>query len=287
MSRKTEDGSQESDRIGEDIRSPSSAFGVQILGILNITVDSFSDGAKYLDPVAAIAHGRELFAEGADILDIGAASSNPDSKGVPPEIEIARLAPVVAALKNVPLSIDSFSTPVQRWALQHAAAYVNDIQGFADPSLYPELASSQARLIVMHSVQERGAATRVDVPPGEIMDRVARFFDARLAALERAKIARKRFILDPGMGFFLGTNPETSLTVLRRLAELKSSFALPILVSVSRKSFLRRLAGRDAKGSGAISLAAELFAIRQGADYIRTHAPGPLKDALLLEKALG
>jgi dihydropteroate synthase type 2 len=258
----------------------------QILGILNITEDSFSDGAKYLEPAAAIAHGRELIAEGAQILDIGAASSNPDSKGVPPDLEIARLAPIVATLNDAPLSIDSFSTPVQRWALQHGAAYVNDIQGFVDPALYPELASSQAGLIVMHSVQERGAATRIDVPPAEIMDRIARFFESRLATLERAGIARKRFILDPGMGFFLGTNPETSLTVLRRLGELKSRFALPILVSVSRKSFLRRLAGRDARGSGAISLAAELFAIRKGADYIRTHAPGPLKDALLLEKAL-
>jgi dihydropteroate synthase type 2 len=118
------------------------------------------------------------------------------------------------------------------------------------------------------------------------MARIVRFFDARIAALERAGIARQRFVLDPGMGFFLGTNPETSLTVLRCLPELKGRFGLPLLVSVSRKSFLRRLAGRDASASGAISLAAELFAIRQGADYIRTHAPGALKDALLLEKAL-
>ncbi len=258
----------------------------QILGILNITEDSFSDGAKYLEPAAAIAHGRALAADGAGTLDIGAASSNPDSKGVPPNVEIARLVPIVAALQDLPLSIDSFSLPVQRWALERGVAYINDIQGFPDASLYPELAASHAKLIVMHSVQERGAATRVDVPPGEIMDRIARFFDSRLAALERAGIARRRFILDPGMGFFLGTNPETSLTVLRRLPELKSRFDLPVLISVSRKSFLRRLAGRDANASGAISLAAELFAIRQGADYVRTHAPGPLKDALLLEKAV-
>jgi dihydropteroate synthase type 2 len=105
--------------------------------------------------------------------------------------------------------------------------------------------------------------------------------------LERGGVARERMILDPGMGFFLGTNPETSFTVLRRLGDLKKRYALPLLVSVSRKSFLRRLAGRDAAGAGAVSLAAELFAIRQGTDYIRTHAPGPLKDALLLEKTLG
>ncbi|HEX4303050.1 MAG TPA: dihydropteroate synthase [Rhizomicrobium sp.] len=257
-----------------------------IFGILNITADSFSDGGKYLDPAAAIAQARALAADGADVLDIGAASSNPDSAPVPPQTEIARLAAVLPALAGIPLSIDTFSLDVQRWALAQDVAWLNDIQGFADPALYPALAASPTKLIVMHSVQDRGAATRVDIPPGAIMDRLFRFFDTRLAALQAAGIARARLVLDPGMGFFLGTDPETSLTVLRRLPELKARFGLPLLVSVSRKSFLRNLAGRDAQGSGAISLAAELFAIRQGADYIRTHAPGPLRDAVLLGKAL-
>jgi dihydropteroate synthase type 2 len=257
-----------------------------ILGILNITDDSFFDGGKYLAPATAIAQGRALAADGAGVLDIGAASSNPDSTGVAPDVEIARLQAVLPALAGVPLSIDTFSLPVQRWALAQRVAYLNDIQGFADPALYPELAASQARLIVMHSVQARGAATRVDVPPDAIMDRLFRFFDARLQALEDAGVARARLILDPGMGFFLGTDPETSFTVLRRLPALKARYGLPLLVSVSRKSFLRRLTGRSAQDSGPASLAAELFAIRQGADYIRTHAPGPLRDALLLQEAL-
>lgn len=256
-----------------------------ILGILNVTDDSFSDGGKYLDPAAAIAHGSTLSADGADALDIGAASSNPDSHGVPPDVETARLEAILPALKHIPLSIDTFSLPVQRWALKQNVDYLNDIEGFADPALYADLADSRARLIVMHSVQQRGAATRVDVPPSEIMDRIFRFFDARLAALEAASVLRSRLIVDPGMGFFLGTDPRTSLTVLRRLGELRR-FGCPILVSVSRKSFLRRLTGKTAQDAGAVSLAAELYAIRQGADYIRTHAPGPLRDALLLEKAL-
>lgn len=259
---------------------------VTILGILNITDDSFFDGGKYLEPAAAIAQGRALAADGADILDIGAASSNPNSKGVAPEVEIARLAAVLPALAGMPLSIDTFSPQVQRWALAQGVAYLNDIQGFADPPLYPALAASSAKLIVMHSVQERGAATRVHVPPGEIMDRLDRFFETRLTALERAGVARARLILDPGMGFFLGTDPETSFTVLRNLDRIKRRFALPLLVSVSRKSFLRKITGRDARDAGPASLAAELFAVRQGTDYIRSHAPGPLKDALLLEKAL-
>ncbi|MBV9045597.1 MAG: dihydropteroate synthase, partial [Alphaproteobacteria bacterium] len=244
-----------------------------ILGILNITADSFSDGGKYLEPAAAVAHAKALVADGADILDIGAASSNPDAKGVPPETEIGRLESVLPALGGIALSIDSYSLPVQRWALKQGVAYLNDIEGFAEPALYPELAASQAKLIVMHSVQGRGQATRVHAPAADIMDRVMAFFDARIAALTAAGIARQRLILDPGMGFFLGTDPEASFTVLRRLPELKARYCRPLLISVSRKSFLRNITGKAPADSGPASLAAELFAIRQGADYIRTHAP--------------
>jgi dihydropteroate synthase type 2 len=257
-----------------------------IFGILNITDDSFFDGGKYLEPEAAIAQGRALIAQGADVLDIGAASSNPDSRGVSPDVEIARLQSVLPALGGIPLSIDTFSLPVQGWVLAQGVAYLNDIEGFANPELYPLLAASNAKLIVMHSVQARGTATRVHVPAGEIMDRIAHFFDARLQALTSACIARDRLILDPGMGFFLGTDPECSFAVLRRLPELKARYGLPLLVSVSRKSFLRRITGKTAAEAGPASLAAELFAVRQGAVYIRTHAPSALRDGLLLEKAV-
>ena len=253
---------------------------MKILGILNITTDSFSDGGKYLEPSAALAHADRLLAEGANIVDIGAASSHPDAAAVPPEIEIARLDGVIAALHNTgaSLSIDTFSTPVQRWTLEQGVDYLNDIHGFADPDLYPDLAASNAKLIVMHAVQERGIATRIDVPPSEILERITRFFDARLNALAAAGVARERLILDPGMGFFLGTNPQTSLAVLGRLPDLADAFGLPLLVSVSRKSFLKGLAGPGAAGD--ISAAVEMFAARQGASYIRTHAPAPLIEAL-------
>ncbi len=225
---------------------------------------------------------------GADVLDLGAASSNPDSAGVAPEIEIARLAPVVAALKadGVAISIDSFSTEVQRWALAQGVDYLNDIQGFPDPEIHPALARARAKLIVMHSVQARGKATRVTVPAAEIFARVERFFEGRIAALMGAGIARERLILDPGMGFFLGTDVEASLTMLRRLGDLKNCFGLPVLVSVSRKSFVRTLAGRTPQEAGAASLAGEIFAIHQGADHIRTHDPRALADALAVWRAL-
>jgi dihydropteroate synthase type 2 len=258
-----------------------------ILGILNVTDDSFSDGGRYLAPGAAIAHAKTLVAGGATVLDLGAAASNPDARQIPPEIEIGRLKPVVAALKqqDVAISIDSFSPEVQRWALAEGVGYVNDIRGFPEPELYPALVATQAKLIVMHSVQQRGRATRVDMPPDEIFDRVLCFFEDRVAALEKAGVARARLILDPGMGFFLGSDPETSFVVLRRLQDLKRAFSLPVLISVSRKSFLRRITGRDAAKVGYATLAAELFAVFQGADYIRTHDPAALSDGLAVWKA--
>jgi dihydropteroate synthase type 2 len=138
----------------------------------------------------------------------------------------------------------------------------------------------------MHSVQGRGPATRISVPAETLMDRVLGFFENRIAALTGAGIARERLILDPGMGLFLGTDKDASYAVLRGIPRLKRAFGLPILISVSRKSFLRRLTGKTPLNSGPASLAAELFALAQGADCIRTHEPGPLKDACILWKAL-
>jgi dihydropteroate synthase type 2 len=256
---------------------------MNIFGILNVTTDSFSDGGKYLAPEAALPHVRRLVKEGADVIDIGAASSNPDAGRVTPEVEIARLASVVPALKaeGLSLSIDSFAAEVQRWALAQGVDYINDIHGFPDPALYPALAASNAKLVVMHAIQATGIATREDVTPDRIMDRITAFFDARLAALEAAGIARACLILDPGMGFFLGTNPETSLTVLEQLPLLKQRYGLPVLVSVSRKSFLRAQVDNDETWLESMAAATEAVAVCQGgADHIRTHAPGPLRMAI-------
>jgi dihydropteroate synthase type 2 len=264
-------------------RFPVSDFRVQVLGIVNITQDSFSDGGRYLAAEAATAHARKLAADGAFVIDLGGAASNPDARLIAPEIEIARLAPVMAALKadGIAVSVDTFSPQVQRWALGEGVAYLNDIRGFPDPALYPELAASAAKLIVMHAVE----GPRVEVAAEEVMDRVMGFFEGRVAALTGAGIARERLILDPGMGFFLGALPEASFAVLQGIPALKQAFGLPVLVSVSRKSFLRTLTGKSAAEAGPASLSAELFAAGQGADYIRTHDPGALRDALLVVRA--
>jgi dihydropteroate synthase type 2 len=207
---------------------------------------------------------------------------------VPSELEITRLAAVVPALKakGLKLSIDTFSPIVQRWALEQKVDWINDINGFPDDALYPALARSQCGLVVMHMVQEGGIAVGMDVPTSEIFSRVTKFFDYRIATLTAAGIARERLVLDPGMGFFLGRDPENSHEILRRLPELKKRYGLPLLISVSRKSFLR--AGRPPAGKETLgaTLAAEFFAAGQGADMLRTHEPGPLLAGLKLMKSL-
>ena len=254
----------------------------KIFGIVNITNDSFSDGGQYLAPEKAIAHAQYLVDAGAAVLDIGPASSHPDAGAVTPAEEIARLQGVWAPLKALPasLSVDSFQLETQRWAIAHGADWLNDINGFAEPSLYDELADAPCRLVVMHAIQSKGIARRAPAPDGDIWDHILRFFETRLKALEEAGIARDRLVIDPGMGFFLGNDPQTSLQVLGGLARLKQAFDAPVLICASRKSFLRAIADVSLAEVGPVSLAAELLATAQGVDYIRTHEVAPLAQAL-------
>jgi dihydropteroate synthase len=260
-----------------------------LVGIVNITEDSFSDGGRYLDPSNAIAHARALVAAGAQVIDLGAAASNVDARPVSAAEESRRLAPVIAAIaaEGTQISVDSFLPEVQRFALSKGVVFLNDIQGFPDPSFYPELARASCRLVVMHAVQGRGRAQRVELPADRVWGRIHNFFVERVAALEHGGIARERLILDPGMGFFLSSRPEASLRVLAGLDRLKREFELPVLISVSRKSFLRAITGRASSSeTAAATLAAEIYAAQMGADYIRTHDPGALGDALKVTAAL-
>jgi dihydropteroate synthase len=260
-----------------------------IVGILNITADSFSDGGRFLDPRAAIAHGRHLAAHGADIVELGAAASNIAADPVVPEEEIRRLEPVIAALAGdgISLSIDSFQPAVQRYALVRGVDYLNDILGFPDPALYPDLAAASCRLIVMHAIDARTRAQRVDIAAEKVWRHIDDFFARRIATLEAAGIARQRLVLDPGMGLFLSTRPEASFSVLAGIERLKASFGLPVMISVSRKSFLAVATGRRQPGEhGPATLAAELYAAAHGADLIRTHDPAALRDGLAVAAAL-
>jgi dihydropteroate synthase type 2 len=260
----------------------------RIVGIVNITEDSFSDGGRYLDPAAAVAHARNLRADGADIIELGPAASHPDSAPVSVAKERRRLTPVLEQLSadGVPVSVDSFLPETLRYAISVGVACLNDIHGFGDPGLYPLLAASQCRLVVMHAVQAAGPATRVVTEPAAVRDGIFRFFDRRLAALQAAGIGRDRLVVDPGLGYFLGSTPGPSLAALAGIRELKATFGVPILVSPSRKSFLRVLTGRDVIQSGPETLAAEIFAAWQGADYIRTHDVAAARDAFTFLAAI-
>jgi dihydropteroate synthase type 2 len=259
----------------------------RLFGIVNITEDSFSDGGRYLDPAAAIAHARALARDGAAVIDLGAAASNIAAREVDAAEEIRRLEPVIAALAgDIPLSVDSFRSEVQRFAIGCGVAYLNDIDGFAKPGFYPELAAAECRLVVMHRTAGSGRAKAAALPAAAVWEQIASFFSARVETLQRAGIARDRLILDPGMGLFLSSRPEPSLAVLAGLGRLKRDFGLPVLVSVSRKSFLRALTGQPTAALGAATLAAELAAAAAGADYIRTHDPGALRAGLAVVGAL-
>ena len=229
-----------------------------------------------------------LVRDGADAIDVGAAASNPQAAFVDPVEEIRRLEPVVHALQRavIAVSVDSFSPAVQRWALTRHVDFLNDTRGFPESSIYPQLAETRSRLIVMHAVQDRGRADRTPGDADTILDHVVRFFESRLARLGAAGVARERCLLDPGMGLFLGTGAEPSIAILRQLRTLRARFGLPVLVGVSRKSFVGTLSGRPIDERGPATLAAELFAVRQGVDWIRTHDVRGLRDAIAVQRAL-
>lgn len=260
----------------------------QLLGIVNITTDSFSDGGRYLKPQAALAQARHLRAAGADILDLGPASSHPDAGFVSAQEEIRRLTPVLPPLlaDGHVCSVDSWHRATQAWALRAGAQWLNDVQGFADAAFYDRLAAHECGLIVMHNLARRGKAQRRPMTAEAIYDIVARFFDARLSALTKAGIAFSRLVLDPGMGFFLGAGPQPSLRMLAQWPRLKARFGCPVLLSMSRKSFLWKTTGRQLAEAGPVSLAAELWAVLQGVDYVRTHDVGQLQDSLRLWRAV-
>jgi dihydropteroate synthase type 2 len=264
------------------IRRPS------LVGIVNITADSFSDGNRFLSPPAALAHARRLRAEGADVIELGPAASSPGAEQVPAAAEIRRLADVIDQLvaDGVPVSVDSYRPETQLFAAARGVTFLNDIQGFDDPARYEALAATGCRLVVMHSVQRHGPATKVRTDPAAVCRGIDEFFAERLAALEAAGIGRDRLAIDPGLGYFLGDSPEPSLRTLAGLERLKARFDVPVLISPSRKSFLRALTGSDVSRIGPATLAAELYAARSGADFIRTHDVAALRDALTVFEAL-
>ncbi len=295
----------------------------RIIGILNVTRDSFSDGGRYLEPEDALRRARQLLADGADIIDIGAESSHPDAEDVSADEEIARLTPVIEALlkqrraaasrddsARFLLSVDSYKPEVMRHVLSLGVDLINDITGFRNTDAVAALRESPARLIVMHSRSPAARAPRdSSTSPGatrsapddrsasaaaahsrEVVDAILGFFRSRVPEIVEAGIARERLILDPGMGFFLSSAPEPSLAVLANLSSL-TALGLPVCISTSRKSFIGAVLGtradpRPTDQRAAGTLATELYAVQQGATYIRTHDVRALRDALRVLEAI-
>jgi len=253
-----------------------------VMGVLNVTPDSFSDVGRFLDPAAAIAQARRMIAEGADVLDVGAESTRPygGAVAVPIAEEMRRLAsvlPTVVAL-GVPVSIDTMKAEVAAWALAEGAAIVNDVWGLQrDGELARVVAERAVPVIIMHN---REAAD----PSIDIIADMSAFFSRSLDIAARAGIARQNIVLDPGIGF--GKTPEQSLTAIARLSELRS-FGLPLLVGASRKRFIDKVspAPPDQRLGG--SIAAHVLAVAGGATIIRTHDVAETVQALRVAAAIG
>jgi len=252
-----------------------------VMGILNVTPDSFSDGGRFLEPAVAIAHAKRLAAEGADILDIGAESTRPYGGMTPVSLdeELSRLQPVLPAVARlgIPVSIDTIKARVAAWALGEGAAIVNDVWGLQrDPDMARVVAEHRVPVIIMHNRDAADAAI-------DIIADVTAFFARSLDIASKAGIGRDKIVLDPGIGF--GKTPEQSMAVIARLGEFRR-FGLPILVGASRKRFIASVVPSDPDHRLAGSLAAHLLAVENGAAIIRAHDVAETVQALRVAAAI-
>jgi dihydropteroate synthase len=260
----------------------------QIMGIVNVTPDSFSDGGLFLDAEAAIEHGRRLAREGADILDVGGESTRPGAEGVSVSEELERVAPVVEALAGesgpgVPVSIDTSKAAVAAAALDAGASIVNDVTALrGDPELAPLCADRDCGLVLMHMLGT--PRTMQDNPTYEdVVDDVKAFLAERVEAATAAGVAEERIWVDPGIGF--GKTVEHNLELLRRLGELRD-LGRPIVVGSSRKTFIGKLTGRDVEARLGGTIASNVFAVLAGADVIRVHEALELRQAADVAEAI-
>lgn len=251
-----------------------------VMGVLNVTPDSFSDGGRFSAPEQAIEQARRMVVEGADIIDIGAESTRPyGSEPVSAEEELRRLRPVlpdVVAL-GVPVSIDSMKADVVGWALDHGAVIANDVWGLQrDAGMAPLVAERQVPVIIMHN------RDRAD-PAIDIMKDLSSFFARSLDIAAKAGIPPDRIVIDPGIGF--GKTPQQSMMVLARLAELRA-FGLPLLVGASRKRFISTVTPSEPDQRLGGSIAAHLIAAQAGAQIIRAHDVAETVQALRVAAAI-
>ena len=264
------------------------ASTARIMGVVNVTPDSFSDGGLFLDAEAAIAHGRELAAEGADILDVGGESTRPGADAVGAEEELARTLPVVEALAGeagpgVPVSIDTSKAPVAAAALDAGAAIVNDVTALrGDPDLAGLCAEHGCDVVLMHML---GTPRTMQEDPryDDVVDDVKAFLVERISVAIDAGIDERRIWVDPGIGF--GKTVEHNLELLRRLGEL-AELGRPIVIGTSRKRFLGSLTGRDVGERLGGTVASNVLAVAAGADVVRVHEVAAAREAITVAEAI-
>lgn len=252
-----------------------------VMGVLNVTPDSFSDGGRFLEPAAALAQAQRMVDQGADILDVGAESTRPYGGTVPVSLddERNRLAAVLPAIVGlgVPVSVDTMKAPVAAWALDTGAAIVNDVWGLQrDSDMARVVADYGAPVVVMHNRDKAD-------PSIDIIAAVTEFFSRSLEIARQAGISRQQIVLDPGIGF--GKTPEQSLACIARL-DAWLGFKLPILVGASRKRFINAVAPAEPSERLGGSLAAHLIAVEAGATIIRAHDVAPTVQALAVAAAI-
>jgi dihydropteroate synthase len=254
-----------------------------VMGVVNVTPDSFSDGGRYLDARAAVAHGRLLAGEGADLLDVGGESTRPGAAPVGAEEEAARVVPVVEALApHTRVSVDTTKASVARAALAAGATYVNDVSALRfDPELAGVVADAGVDCCLMHMRGE--PRTMQDDPRYEdVVSDVKAHLEERIAFAVSAGIAEERVHVDPGIGF--GKTGAHNLELLRRLDEIVV-LGFPVVVGTSRKSFLGRLTGRDVDDRLPGTIATNVLALERGASIFRVHDVAPVRDALTVTAA--
>lgn len=257
------------------------AGGARLMGILNVTPDSFSDGGRFAQSGTAVAAAEAMLEEGADIIDIGGESTRPGHLPVPAEIEQARILPVIEALasrrSDCLISVDTYKASTARLALRAGARIVNDVWGLQkDPALAHVVAEAEAGLVLMHNRAEKDESL-------DILDDMRRFFARSLQLADAAGIAPARIVLDPGIGF--GKSQAQNLAAIRAIPALKA-MGFAVLLGVSRKSLLGALTGRPVEARLAGTLAASAFGLLQGADFLRVHDVGAHIDLIRVIGAL-
>lgn len=252
-----------------------------VMGVVNVTPDSFSDGGKSLDAQAAVAHARKLSGEGADIVDVGGESTRPGALAVSEEEELKRVLPVVEALPDLPVSVDTRRPSVMKAVLAAGASMINDIGALRAPGAIEAVAKSGCGICLMHMQGEPQTMQR-EPRYGDVVNEVKDFLAQRITACETAGIARSRIVADPGFGF--GKTVAHNLALLKRLPEF-AGLDVPILAGWSRKSSLGRITGRETDERLAGSLAAALLALLGGARILRVHDVNQTRDAVLMFEA--